>query len=69
MCKRMEICFRVAEERKWWVRKTPRQAHRISFLSSDYRPTLENDLHFSMDRNAIEIVKESYLEDKFHYSS
>jgi hypothetical protein len=39
------------------------------FLSPDYRLTLENELHFSMDRNTTEIVKESYLGDKFHYSS
>jgi len=65
----MEIRLRVAEERKWWVRKRPRPAHRVSFLSSDYRPTLGNDLRFSMDRNTIEIVNESYLGDKFHYSS
>ena len=53
----------------WWVRKVPRQAYRVSFLSPVYRLTLENELHFSMDRNIIEIVKESYLGDKFHYSS
>jgi hypothetical protein len=40
-----------------------------SFLRLNYRFALKNMLHFSVDRNSIETVKESYLEDKFQYGS
>ena len=43
-------------------------AHEGLFLSPGYRLSLENELHLSMDRNTIEIVNESYLEDKLHCS-
>lgn len=54
-------------EGKWCVMKVPPHAHE-GLSSPGYRLTLESELHLSMDRNAIEIVKELYLEDKLHYS-